>query len=313
MKRIFLVPWMVMLILWMVIVVPVSAQDDTCNPSLFDEVDELLAQAQVALDSGDTTTANEIVSSIRAIIAPCTGSSAQAPLTDPISPVTRNTDWTPVVQELDGVEMVLVPPGCFDMGSATGSDREVPVHQQCFDAPFWIDRYEVTNAQYHRTDAAWANDLLPLVNVTWVDAWEFCKLRGAQLPTEAEWEYAARGPDGLTFPWGDDFVADNLAHRGNASQTVEVDSYPNGASWVGAFNMSGNVLEWTSTLHLPYPYDANDGRELLTSDGSPRVLRGGSFYEDEFYLRSAYRFGANTSNNNFNIGFRCALSYSGTP
>jgi formylglycine-generating enzyme required for sulfatase activity len=312
MRRIILVLWMAMLIPLMSIPVPVSAQDDTCDPGMFGEVDGLLTQAQEALDNGNITTATVILSNIRIMIAPCTGGDS-APLTESLSPVTRNADWTPVIQEFDGVEMVLVPPGCFDMGNATGSDREQLVHQQCFDEPFWIDRYEVTNAQYHRTDAAWAKDTLPLALITWPVAYDFCKLRGTRLPTEAEWEFAARGPDGLLFPWGNDFVPENVVYRGNASQTSEVGSRPGGASWVGALDMSGNVMEWTSTLYREYPYNADDGRELLTNDGSARVVRGGSFYDDEFFVNSAYRIGADASNNNYNLGLRCARSYSGTP
>lgn len=315
MKRNIPVLQLIVFILLMVIVFRVSAQGDTCDPSTYGEINGLLAQAQAALENDNVTTAIAILDDISTLIALCAGGDTPAlsPIAEPLSPVTHNADWTPVIREFDGVEMVLVPAGCFEMGSATGNEREMPVHQQCFDEPFWIDRYEVTNAQYHRTDEAWANDYLPRVHINWVDAWEFCKLRRMQLPTEAQWEYAARGPDGLTFPWGNEFVGDNFAHRGNSSQISEVDSYPDGVSWVGAFNMSGNVMEWTSTLHRPYPYDANDRRELLTEDGAPRVLRGGSFYEHEFYLRSAYRFGANTSNNNFNIGLRCSLAYSDTP
>jgi formylglycine-generating enzyme required for sulfatase activity len=311
-KRIILVLW-VMLIPLLMTAVPGSAQGDTCDPSIFGEIDVLLAQVQEALDSGNITTANVILSGIRTTIAPCTGGDTSTPLIESPASVTRNADWTPVIQEFDGVEMVLVPSGCFEMGNATGSDREQLVHEQCFDEPFWIDRYEVTNAQYHRTDAAWANDNLPLALVTWPVASDFCKLRGVRLPTEAEWEYAARGPDGLLFPWGNDFIADNVVYRGNASQTAPVDAHPNGASWVGAFDMSGNVMEWTSTLYKEYPYVADDGRELITTDGSARVVRGGSFYDDEFYVNSAYRIGADAGNNNYNLGLRCARSYSGNP
>lgn len=308
MKRNSLVLWMSFLLL-LGMAAPMSAQDDACGARSLGNIDGLLAQAQAALGSGEIATAITILSDVRTLLAPCIGGNSTSART-PFTAVTRNSDWTPVVQSIDGVEMVQVPVGCFAMGSTIGSDREVPVHQICFDEPFWIDRYEVSNAQYHRSDEAWANNHLPVVDVTWVDAWEFCIQRGMRLPSEAQWEYAARGPDALTFPWGNEFVWDNLAHRGNTSQIVEVDRFPEGASWVGAFNMSGNVKEWTSTLHMPYPYDAADGRELITSDGSPRVIRGGSYYEDEYFLRSAERFGANTSNYNFNIGFRCARPYS---
>jgi len=221
----------------------------------------------------------------------------------------HNADWTPVIREFDGVEMVLVPAGCFEMGSATGGNNEQPVHQQCFDEPFWIDRYEVTNAQYHMIDSEWQNDNLPRVNVTWYEAWDFCELRGGRLPTEAEWEYAARGPESLQYPWGNVFIGANVAYEGNANQAADVRTHPNGASWVGAFDMSGNVWEWTSTLYRDYPYDADDGRELYTTDGSARVVRGGSWVNGStLVLRAAYR-DRNTPDLRFYIfGFRCARS-----
>lgn len=290
---------------------PISAQSGTCDPGMFAELDALIAQAQAALQAGNYTTANVILSGIRVAVAPCASASApaeSAAATVPTAPVSRNADWTPVVRQFDGVEMVLVPAGCFQMGSNDYSDREKPAHQQCFSEPFWIDRYEVSNAQRHRTDPAWANDNLPLTLITWPVASEVCHLRRARLPTEAEWEYAARGPDGPFFPWGDEFVADNAVYRGNSGQTEAVDSHPGGASWVGAYNMSGNVLEWTSSLPDPYPYNANDGRELVTEDGAARVIRGGSFFDDGYFVSAVYRIGAMAYNNNINLGVRCALS-----
>jgi formylglycine-generating enzyme required for sulfatase activity len=311
MKKMALVFWTVISIFLMAGVLPASAQSDACDPGIFNKLDALLAQAQTALDAGDFTTASVILSGIRATIAPCTGNAAGQPPAAPPTPIAHNADWTPVIQEFDGVEMVLVPAGCFQMGSDDQGDYEKPAHLQCIDAPFWIDRYEVSNALHHRTDPAWADDKLPLTQITWPVAAEVCHLRGARLPTEAEWEYAARGPDGLMFPWGNEFVPDHLVYRGSAGQTADVDSHPDGASWVGAFNMSGNVLEWTSSLFREYPYDANDGRELVTDDGSARVVRGGSFYDDEYYVSSVFRTGANTSNNNINLGVRCVRPYEG--
>jgi eukaryotic-like serine/threonine-protein kinase len=230
-------------------------------------------------------------------------------------PVTSNADWTPVIQEFDGVEMVLVPAGCFMMGSETG-DNEQPVHEQCFDEPFWISRYEATNEQYGSigcgTYSSDANQ--PRSCISWFDARNYCESLGGRLPTEAEWEYAARGPDSLIYPWGNDFVADNVAysHNSNINQTPEVGSKPGGVSWVGAYDLSGNVWEWVSTLYQSYPYDANDGRES-NDDDNPRILRGGSFLNSGFgFLRAFNRIWHNPDIVYYNFGFRCARSYAST-
>ena len=232
------------------------------------------------------------------------------------NPVTANNQWIPVIQEFDGVEMALVPAGCFRMGSNEGDSDEQPVHEICFDTPFWIDRYEVTNERYGSTgceDESSQPDQ-PRNCVNWLAAHDFCARRGARLPTEAEWEYAARGPDGLIFPWGNDFVADNLVFRGNVGRrTLPVGSSPGGVSWVGTYDLSGNVWEWTGTLYRDYPYSATDGREDTSDTDSARVLRGGSFHDSEFNLRAADRGDANPANGFDRLGFRCARSYTGNP
>lgn len=227
--------------------------------------------------------------------------------------VNANAEWTPVVETFDGVEMVLVPAGCFMMGSNEGDNDEQPVHEQCFDEPFWIDRFEVTNAQYG-SSGRWSDDDRPRETIDWSDAKTHCEGRGARLPTEAEWEYAARGPDSLVYPWGDDFVADNVVYVENSGgETAEVGTRPAGASWVGAHDMSGNVREWTSTIYdveaFPYPYNSADGREDGNRLDVRRVLRGGSFVVTSYNLRSASRGRSYPdSGSTFGVGFRCARS-----
>jgi formylglycine-generating enzyme required for sulfatase activity len=205
--------------------------------------------------------------------------------------------------------MVYVPAGCFMMGSEYGSDDEKPVHEVCLDA-FWMDRTEVTNAQYG-SPGYFSGDDHPRDSMTWFNARDFCESRGTRLPTEAEWEYAARGPEGWKFPWGNEFVAENTVYSGNSdSQTADVGSRLGGASWVGALDMSGNVWEWVSSLYQAYPYSASDGRESNTDISSARVLRGGAWAGGyDGVLRAAIRSGGNPGGwSNYGRGFRCARS-----
>lgn len=119
-------------------------------------------------------------------------------------PITRNGDWTPIAHDFDGFEMMLVPSGCFTMGTndTINWPDQQPPHEQCFTEPFWIDRYEITNKQTESV-GFWPGDDHPRELVSWEDASDFCRYRGGRLPTEAEWEYSARGPNNLNFPWGD--------------------------------------------------------------------------------------------------------------
>jgi formylglycine-generating enzyme required for sulfatase activity len=251
---------------------------------------------------------------------------ASTPFTPTISrtPETSNSEWTPISQRFNGVEMVFVPAGCFMMGSENGSSDEQPVHEQCIEEPFWIDRYEVTNAQFEQFGGAagresyWSDPQRPREQITWREARAFCEeKRGARLPTEAEWEYAARGPDSLTYPWGDLFAMDEVVYF--ASQTADVGEAhrPEGQSWVGVYDMTGNVWEWVSTAYdnnsrtgeFPYPYDLDDGREDLERTDVLRTLRGGGFNVNRFTaLRSAIRLWESGEDEGNNKGFRCALS-----
>lgn len=226
--------------------------------------------------------------------------------------ITANSQWTPVEQDIGDATMVLVPSGCFIMGSDEGFGDEQPAHEQCIEEPFWIDKFEVTNARYGSTgcNRSSSNPSQPRNCVDLADANDFCALRGGRLPTEAEWEYAARGVDSLMFPWGNEFSGDNTAYSRNSdNETVAVGSFPEGVSWVGAMDMSGNVWEWTSSAYFDYPYDATDGREDPLNDS--RVLRGGAYDLSEFNLRGAERFSINAGSSGLNIGFRCVRDYTG--
>jgi formylglycine-generating enzyme required for sulfatase activity len=164
---------------------------------------------------------------------------------------------------------------------------------------------------------AWLLDH-PVVDVSWDEANDFCVWlrqqpggRQFRLPTEAEWERAARGTDGRTFPWGEQFDPQRANTREHvAIGTTPVDSFPDGASPVGALGMAGNVWEWTSSLDANYPYQATDGREQLAARGR-RILRGGCYANPHGFARCACRFRlAPTLHNEF-TGLRLAVSGAG--
>jgi formylglycine-generating enzyme required for sulfatase activity len=241
-----------------------------------------------------------------------------------------NEDWLPFEWDFDGVTMVLVPAGCFQMGNdpegrywdGSGLVTGVPDGgRQCFNMPFWIDKVEVTNAQFAAFEGTVANgsgfsgDQRPRENITWFEARDFCARRGARLPTEAEWEYAARGVTAWKFPWGDSWDETKAVwNRSSSEGTADVGSIAAGASWVGALDMIGNVWEWVNSLADPYPYDASDGREADTGERTDvwRVLRGGSWFNyDSDFLRSAARIDYFPVNfgNYYDFGFRCVRSF----
>lgn len=227
--------------------------------------------------------------------------------------IPRNNDWTPVEREFDGVVMVLVPAGCFRMGSDIGKSDEQPIHAVCIDEPFWLDKIEVTQAQFAAKGGLKANsnrfsgDNRPIEQITWFEAEAFCReQRGGRLPTEVEWEFAARGPDGLLYPWGNDFVEENAVFNQSSSQGTEaVGSRPGGESWVGAWDLSGNVWEWVSSVYQSYPYDLDDGHEDLTANGN-RVLRGGSWLQ---LVYASWRYHLPPEFYVYDVGFRCARSF----
>ena len=164
-----------------------------------------------------------------------------------------------------------------------GSSDEQPIHTVTLDA-FWIDRTDVTNALYTQcvnvgkctppdsSSSATHSDYyvnsqfvnFPVINIDWDHAKIYCQWARRRLPTEAEWEKAARGIDGRTYPWGNDVPNNNLLnYNNNVGDTTEVGKYPKGASPYGALDMAGNVWQWVSSLYQSYPYSATDGTGRL--------------------------------------------------
>ena len=240
--------------------------------------------------------------------------------------------------EQDGA-MVRVEAGSFVMGTDDGPSDERPAH--VVDLPaFEIDRLPVTTAQFaeflsavgatngrgqnlfdvsdadariHSVGDRFVPDpgyeAHPVVEPSWFGARDYCAWRAARLPIEAEWERAARGTDGRTYPWGDEPPDATRAHFGaRYNDYLAVGAFPAGAGPGGVLDMAGNVWQWVSSLYRPYPYRADDGREDLDDPGE-RATRGGGHDSPAQALRSAHR-GRGLSRapaaGHHNIGFRCA-------
>ena len=236
-------------------------------------------------------------------------------------------------------KMVLVPEGDFVMGSNNGPDDEKPEHQ-VFVKAFFIDVLPVSNADFakflnvrglknplgesfyddddrdariHQQNSRWQADVgyatHPVNEVSWVGARDYCAWLNKRLPTEAEWEKAARGTDARKYPWGNSKPNHKLALYGAPyNSSAPVDAFPEGASPYGVLDLSGNQWEWVSSAYRPYPYSADDGRENQTP-GPVRSTRGGGHDSSEDELTTTQR-GRNLSRNpkagHHNIGFRCA-------
>ncbi len=212
------------------------------------------------------------------------------------------------------VEMVKVPSGCFYMGSDSGGAiDEQPATVQCV-GEFWMDRYEVTNEQFQKVmpdkrlpNIEFTEPFQPVNSILWDDAVAFCGQRGGRLPEEAEWEWAARGAFSREYPWGNSFDETNAAayavffstSNGGSQTSAVMDNNRNplrplGASWLGIYDMAGNVQEWTQGI---YPQ---------TDSVRRRVAKGGSFIATTDYLRAAARNPyPEVGETSPTIGFRC--------
>jgi serine/threonine-protein kinase len=217
------------------------------------------------------------------------------------------------------------------MGSNNYSGEQ-PVHSVDLDA-YWIDKTEVTNAMYakcvqtgacpqpQQTDSSTRTsyfgaaqfDKYPVIYVTWFMAGIYCKWVGARLPTEAEWEKAARGTDGRAYPWGNASPTCELANfwdtskNGCITDTSPVGSYPSSASPYVALDMAGNVMEWIADWLDPGYYAKSlPSNPTGPISGTNRVLRGGAWGYVNTFVSSSYRFGHLPQSTDPNIGFRCS-------
>lgn len=228
---------------------------------------------------------------------------------------------------VDGATLVFIPAGDFSMGSADSDmdadQDERPPHTIYLDG-FWIDRTEVTNHMYRQCVEAGAcsqpahsrrygssgYEDHPVLGISWDQAVEYCKWAGRRLPTEAEWEKAARGTDGRIYPWGDeppDETRLNFDHL--VDDTARIASYHSGASPYGVMDMAGNVWEWVADSYDP-DYYAESPRVNPQGGTSVnrRVLRGGSWSTAAHNVRAANRFWGFPGRNDTD-GFRCAQTH----
>ena len=248
-----------------------------------------------------------------------------------------------ITHPVDGAEMVLIPAGEFEMGSTEKEvykgmkiarehykgarlswfEVESPKHKVSLDA-YYIDKYPVTNEQYekfldatdYKSQGPWKNYYKsgkgnhPVVNVSWYDAKAYAEWAGKRLPTEAEWEFAARGTDNREWPWGEKWDPEKCNCRiGGSEGTTPVDAYPKGASPYGVMDMSGNVWDWCNDWYGAKYYEkASEKNPQGAEKGRAKVARGGGWTNYPHYLRTATRYRVFPDNYDHSKGFRCVVS-----
>ena len=249
-----------------------------------------------------------------------------------------NADFPQTATGKDGAPLKLIPAGEFLMGTSLsnrdGGRDEYP-ERQIFLNAFYMDTFEVTNGRYlefikatghrlpeHPRDkklTLWQGATVPetfrehpVVNADWHDAEAYCTWAGRRLPTEAEWERAARGTTGRRFPWGDmeptRTLANYLNQWRNGGGLEPVGSHPQGASQEGVQDLQGNVWEWVDDWYDPHSYEKGPVRNPKgPSQGTRKVIRGSGWESEAPLLRSAHRLSSDPRNRNHSLGFRCAM------
>ena len=224
----------------------------------------------------------------------------------------------------DGAPMVLVPAGEFTMGSEQGDDDEQPLHRVVLDS-FYLDTFEVTNGRFAKFVAAiqseppwgFADQETPVVHaerpvrwVNWLEATGYCLWAGKRLPTEAEWEKAARGTDGRTYPWGNDppTAAHAVFGLKEGDETVlPIGTRDLGSSPYGVHDLAGNLYEWVTDWYDDAFYTTPPTRNPRgPGEGAMKGQRGGSYINSPYRLRSAFRTKGDPTEHDPHVGFRCA-------
>jgi len=248
--------------------------------------------------------------------------------TEPPPPPSKIT-W-----EKDGAEMALIPAGSFEMGDAMNEpesymERSRPVHTVTLDG-FYMDTTEVTVGQFkafladsgYNWTGLWdgvstysPTDDHPMIHVNWDDAVAYAEWAGKRLPTEAEWEYAARGGlAGKRYPWGDEITHNDANYSGTGGTDTWTYNAPVasfGANGYGLYDVAGNVWEWCQDWYgSDYYSNTVEANPLGPGKGSGRVVRGGYWYSDTYYLRVALRYDYSPLYRSYGGGFRCV---SGSP
>jgi len=235
----------------------------------------------------------------------------------------ENDCWEAFYEDYD-VTMIHIPPGKFLMGANAGNENEKPLHQVDLDG-YWIGKFEVTFAQYDRYcretgkekpgDRGWGRENRPVINVSWDDAAAYCQWLSQeigitfQMPTEAQWEKAARGSRGFKYPWGNDFDKNKCnSIESGLEKTMPVGSYPSGKSPYGCMDMAGNVYEWCADWYNKAYYKKSPAKNPQgPAGGSDRVLRGGGWFSGTLGCRAAYRYVYCPANRYADVGFRLLM------
>jgi formylglycine-generating enzyme required for sulfatase activity len=286
-------------------------------------------------------TALQMLEMIRREITQSSANVTATPSVVPTHPVAQiHKPGETMQSSVDGMELAYIPAGKFDMGSESGNPDQMPVHTVHLNG-YWLDRTEITNEMFVRflnaegnqqvggatwldpidpfvwifeKDGVWqtlsGKENYPIVNVSWYGAKAYCAWAGRDLPTEAQWEYAAKGTDNHRFPWGNDAPDCNLARLSGCGNTpVEAGSLLQGSNLWGVFDLAGNVAEWINDRYAADYYQQSPQEDPPGPvNGYYRVIRGGYWGSAYLALQTSHRDWAGADERINSVGFRCVLT-----